>query len=155
MQFFDTNVFVYGVDPADPVKQSVAQRVLHSAISQGTMVLSTQVMQEFYDTVVRQRLLSPTDAAELLSHWANQRVVGATSRTVLDAIELRQQLQLSTWDALVVRAALDAGCEQLFTEDLQHGMRVGELEIVNPFLQPTAVHEAAARFAVKRARKVR
>jgi hypothetical protein len=43
------------------------------------------------------------------------------------------------WDALVVQAALDARCDVLLTEDLQHGRRFGDLEISNPFV--SSAHE--------------
>ena len=35
---------------------------------------------------------------------------------------------------LVYQAALVSGCTRLLTEDLQHGMRIGDLTIENPFL---------------------
>ena len=54
---------------------------------------------------------------------------------------------LSVWDGLIVQAALEAGCDALLTEDLQHGRRFGNLEIVNPFL--AAAHEPRRRYGVK------
>lgn len=40
---------------------------------------------------------------------------------------------LSWWDALIVAAARDAGCELLLSEDLQEGQRIAGVEVVNPF----------------------
>lgn len=41
---------------------------------------------------------------------------------------------LISYDALIVAAGIESGCETLFTEDLQHGRSFGALTIVNPFL---------------------
>lgn len=35
---------------------------------------------------------------------------------------------------MIAAAALQAGCETLWSEDLQHGMALRGLRIVNPFL---------------------
>jgi predicted nucleic acid-binding protein len=42
---------------------------------------------------------------------------------------------ISFYDALIVAAAVGAGCDTLYTEDMQHGRRIGGLAIVNPFLE--------------------
>jgi hypothetical protein len=62
---------------------------------------------------------------------------------VTRGIELHQAHSLSVWDGLIVQAALDAQCDVLLSEDLQHGRRFGSLEVVNPFLS-AAAHEAPA-----------
>ena len=53
---------------------------------------------------------------------------------ILGAIDLHRLQQFSIWDALIVRAAQQANCTVLYTEDLQHGQRIDGLEIVNPFI---------------------
>jgi len=45
----------------------------------------------------------------------------------------KRKTQLSFWDSLVVQAAIDSGCEALYTEDLNAGQRIGSVTIVNPF----------------------
>jgi predicted nucleic acid-binding protein len=53
---------------------------------------------------------------------------------LLLASTLRSSLDLSYWDSLIVVSALSAGCETLYTEDLQHGQVIQErLGIINPF----------------------
>ena len=41
---------------------------------------------------------------------------------------------ISWYDSLIVSAAIQARCEILFSEDLQHGRRFGSLAVQNPFL---------------------
>ena len=50
------------------------------------------------------------------------------------ALDLRARWQFSFYDALIVAAALTAGCTRLLTEDLQHGQQVEKLTILDPFL---------------------
>jgi predicted nucleic acid-binding protein len=40
---------------------------------------------------------------------------------------------LSFYDALIVQAAMVSGCQQILSEDMQHGARFGAVQIVNPF----------------------
>jgi predicted nucleic acid-binding protein len=40
------------------------------------------------------------------------------------------------YDSLIIAAAQEAGCNTLYSEDLQHGQIIGGLRIENPFLNP-------------------
>jgi hypothetical protein len=51
--FFDTNVLVYLFDADSRVKQSKARDALQGALERGPVVISTQVLQEFFVTVTR------------------------------------------------------------------------------------------------------
>jgi predicted nucleic acid-binding protein len=70
-------------------------------------------------------------------------LVRSRSRRVLDlsvatheaAIALARDHRLSFYDALIVAAAQEAGCDTLYTEDMQHGRALGGLTIVNPFIE--------------------
>jgi len=125
--FFDTNVIVYAHDPADPRKQSQARAAMHDAMVGRTLVISTQVMQEFYSVVLRRQWMSPAQASQVLRLLAGYTVVPADSASVLRALELQQRYRLSVWDALIVQSAIDARCSVLYSEDLQAGMRFDAL----------------------------
>jgi predicted nucleic acid-binding protein len=49
------------------------------------------------------------------------------------AVILARERELSVYDALIVAAAQDAGCQLLLTEDLQDGQKFGTLTVENPF----------------------
>ena len=141
--FFDTNVLVYSRDPDDAAKRARARNLIEKSIEEESFVVSTQVLVEFYATSVRRRLLGPAQALDLVRFWGGNDTVPHTPDLVTRGIELHRAHSLSIWDGLIVQAALDAQCEVLLSEDLQHGRRFGSLEVVNPFLPPTA-HEAPA-----------
>jgi len=52
----------------------------------------------------------------------------------VEALHLQAQSGLSWYDSLIVSSAIQARCDLLFTEDLQHGQRFGTLQVRNPFL---------------------
>jgi predicted nucleic acid-binding protein len=56
------------------------------------------------------------------------------------ALALGANHRLSTWDCLIVQAASEADCRDLYSEDLQAGRRFGTREVVNPFTNQA--HEA-------------
>lgn len=142
-RFFDTNILVYAQDGRDPAKRALAQSLVAEAIEDEELVVSTQVLAEFYATVLRRKILAPASALALVRLWSENDVVPQTPELLLHGLELQQAHSLSVWDALVIRAAIEARCDILLSEDLQAGRRFGELEIVNPFLGKSA-HEAAA-----------
>ncbi|HWS74303.1 MAG TPA: hypothetical protein VN324_04080, partial [Quisquiliibacterium sp.] len=93
-------------------------------------------------------------AAEMIATLAQERVVPSTGEFVVRAVALARRYELSLWDALVVRAAIEAECDVLFTEDLQDGMRFGELRVVNPFaLRAHEADASTARRAAGRGRR--
>lgn len=154
MRFFDTNVLVYTEDPASPAKQAVARTLVREAIAAGQFVISTQVIQEFYDVVTRKRLLSPAHATMLLQSWADNEVVCSSPDLLFRAFTLQQSRNMSMWDALVVQAALESGCATLYSEDLQAGARFGELVVANPFAaRAAAAHEPDAPYTAPARRK--
>jgi len=153
--FFDTNVIVYAHDPADPRKQRQARAAMHDAMLGRALVISTQVMLEFYSVALRRQWMSAAQAANVLRLLAGYTVVPAHAASLLRAFGLQQRYRLSVWDALIVQAAIDARCGVLYSEALQAGMRFdapgapeGTLQVVSPFdaEAPPAVHERAGRY---------
>jgi predicted nucleic acid-binding protein len=144
-RFFDTNVLVYSRDPDDVAKRTLARSLIEEAIEDESFVISTQVLVEFYATSVRRKLLGPAQALDLIRFWGGHDTVPHTPELVIRGLELHQAHSLSIWDGLIVQAALDARCDVLLSEDLQHGRRFGDLEVANPFLAPAGAHEPGAR----------
>jgi predicted nucleic acid-binding protein len=145
--FFDTNVIVYAHDRRDGLKQSRALALMETHIAAGSFVLSTQVMIEAYNALQRAALLKKDLALKIVESLADEHVVPADAALVLRGLQLGERHQLSHWDGLIVQAALDAGCEALFSEDMQAGMRFGDLEVINPFAD--AAHEPRAAYGTR------
>lgn len=134
--FFDTNVLVYMYDTDSPQKQDKAKALLEEHGVLGNAFLSTQVLQEFYVNVSKKfaRRLSHEDTLEATTSLSRLPLVQVDTPLILAAVSLGKQVQVHFWDALIIQAALRAGCQRLLTEDLQHGRIIGDLRIENPFL---------------------
>ncbi len=73
--------------------------------------------------------------AHLADVIACSDLVAVDGRVMLRASMLRESGSWSYWDSLIVAAALESGCPELWSEDLQHGQVVdGRLRIVNPLI---------------------
>ncbi|MBV9222014.1 MAG: PIN domain-containing protein, partial [Methylobacteriaceae bacterium] len=99
-------------------------------------IISAQVLNEFTN-VLRKRQKQDWSAIEaavsvIRSHFEEIRPL--TVDTHASALALARDDGLSFYDALIVASALEAGCDTLFTEDLQHRRVVEGLTIRNPFL---------------------
>jgi predicted nucleic acid-binding protein len=134
--FFDTNVLVYLFDRSAKAKQKRAQALLAELAP--AIVISTQVLQEFYVTATAKLTppLSPEDAESQVRNFSAFDVVAIDVALVRSAISLSREHKLSLWDALIVESARARGCTRLLTEDLQHGREFGRLRVENPF-RPT------------------
>jgi predicted nucleic acid-binding protein len=134
--FVDTNVLVYCFDTSESAKRKRALAILEGDIDVGDLVVSTQVLQEFYVTVTRKlkRPLPASEAATVVQDLAKLSVVQIDLAMVLSAIADCQTYQLSLWDTLILRSALTANCERVLTEDMQHGFQLDSVRVENPFL---------------------
>ena len=131
--FVDTNVLVYVFDDDSPRKQETARRILDEEADR--VVLSTQVLGEFYVTVTRKlaRPLTASRAIEAVDALRALPVRGLGPELVRAAAHRSASSRVSYWDALIIESALDADATVLLTEDLQHGQMFGRLRVLNPF----------------------
>lgn len=131
--FLDSNVIVYTDDPEATEKRIRALELVEAAQRTGLGVISTQVLQEYFNATTR-KLGTSSEAArhkvEMLSHLD---VVQLDPALILAAIDLHRLERISFWDALIVRAAASGGCVELLTEDLQAGRRIAGVLVVDPF----------------------
>ena len=128
--FFDTNVLVYTVT-SDPRKQQ-ADRILRAG-----GVASVQVLNEFANVAHNKLRHSWTEIEHALNQFrlSFEAIWPLTLGTHTAAIGLAREHSLSFYDALIVAAAIEAGCDILYSEDMQHGRAIGGLTIRNPFIE--------------------
>jgi predicted nucleic acid-binding protein len=135
--FLDTNIFVYSFDQSSVAKSQKSAQLIREALTTQKGVISYQVVQEFFNVALR-RFSQPMQAADAEQYLSTvfRPLLGVHSSQALyaEALHLHAQSRLSWYDALIVSSALQARCDLLFTEDLQHGQRFGTLQVRNPFL---------------------
>ncbi len=133
--FLDSNVLVYSVDesPGEKAKHDRAVEVL--SVRPESLVVSSQVLQEFYVVTTRklENPLSADRAARAVRGIAKLDVVGVDASLVLAAVDTSRTVQISLWDALIIEAASRAGCERVLSEDLNASQVISGVRIENPF----------------------
>ncbi len=135
--FLDTNVFVYCFDLTAPVKARRALQLVRTAVETRKGIVSYQVVQEFFHVALR-RFAQPmaiSDGEQYLSTVFRPLLAIHSSPALYgEALRLSARLRFSWYDSLIVAAAIEGQCSILYSEDLQSGQRIGDLEIKNPFL---------------------
>ena len=131
--FVDSNCWLYLLlQGQDPIKES---RLRERLTGRNDLVISTQVITEVAANLVKKGRM-PED--QLMLRLGGLRdAVGELQivgwKTHATASRIRTAGGFSYWDSLIVAAALEAGCTELWSEDLQAGRVIeGRLTIVNP-----------------------
>lgn len=132
--FVDTNILLYAASNAaeDQGKRQTARQVL----SIPGVSFSAQVLQEFYAAAVSKQRLQMThdEAVAVLESLAAFSVCPISRELVLAAIDSKQRFGISYWDAAIITAAKQMGCQTVWSEDLNHGQDYDGVRVVNPFL---------------------
>jgi predicted nucleic acid-binding protein len=135
--FLDTNIFVYSLDPVDPRKARIAEELVTRGVASRLGVISYQVVQEFMNVSLRQFQVTMT-VTELDLYFFKvllpMMTIPSSSGLFLEALRLKTTDQIAWYDSLIIAAALQGDCEVLYSEDMQHSRRFGDLVIQNPFL---------------------
>ena len=148
----DTNVLFYAEDVGAGAKHARATAVIEELGEANELVVSTQILQEFYATVTRKLRLAPERVYAQVERYAQFEVVIVRPELVLAAIDLHRLRSISFWDALVVKAASVAGCRRVLSEDMQHGQVLDGVRIENPFLA-TRAHEPKRTYGRRTGRR--
>jgi len=134
--FIDSNIFVYLFDQSNASKRHRAVDLVQQALESGTACISYQVIQETINVMTRKLGATAEDARQLLDRvliplWQ----VNPTQALYRRALDLQSSYKFSFYDSLIIAAAHEAGCKTLYSEDLQHGQRIDQLRINNPFIK--------------------
>lgn len=127
--FVDTNVVLYALVPGQE-RAATAERILSEH-----PLLSVQVLNEFVD-VLRRKIRWSWDQIEqglVLVHQLCGPPVALTHTTHQTALQIAQRYEFRIYDALIVAAALEAGCTTLYSEDMQDGQKIHSITLRNPF----------------------
>jgi predicted nucleic acid-binding protein len=134
--FIDTNILIYALDQADPVKQQKARALLKTLQEKESGVISTQVLQEFYVVSTTKLNLNVDLVKKIIFTLKNFKTITVDPKIIEESIDCSAQNKISFWDALVVTTAKTAGCHSIWSEDLGHGQQISGVRIINPFLEP-------------------
>ncbi|MCY3771297.1 MAG: PIN domain-containing protein [Gemmatimonadetes bacterium] len=132
--FLDTNVFVYMFDETDDSKRTSAENLVRQALEDRIGCISYQVVQETLNVLSSKLNAAPHQVRRVLDHvllplWR----VNPSESLYHRGLDLQSRYGYGFYDSLIVAAALESGCEILYTEDLQPCQQIDDLTIQNPF----------------------
>lgn len=109
---------------------------MDETISSDTACISMQVVQEFCNVMLNKAkiIMKPEDLSAIVNGILVAITRHSSSFGFFDrTIQLHQSNTISFYDAMILQAALDLGCDTLYSEDFQDGRSYGALTVVNPF----------------------
>ena len=127
--FIDTNIVIYSLG----AQSEKTERAAMLFVNQPT--ISTQVLSEAANVALKKLAMPITDVRKLLTTLESLcRVETITSTSLNRAVDIAEKYGFSWYDSLIVASAIQANCDTLYTEDLQHGQLIdNKLTIFNPF----------------------
>ena len=134
--FIDTNNFIYSFDDRQPSKKERATVLIQEALRTGMGIISTQVIQEFLN-VATQKFAIPLkieDGRAYLRLVMNPLCHIYPNLSLYEScLDIQAETKYSFYDSLILAAAVQGGCDILYSEDLHDGQEVRGVKIVNPY----------------------
>lgn len=126
--FLDTNILVYALLD-EGTKQQTALQLLQSGC-----VISIQVLNEFTQVARKKASLEWQEIADLSTAIQTLTEIITLDKNIHNVgLTIANKYGYSFYDSLIIAAALEAGCNLLFSEDMQHEQQIETLIIRNPF----------------------
>lgn len=134
--FFDTNLFLYQIENVDKRKSTIADQIIRKGNRTKNACISFQVIQECLNVLLGKALvpLNPLESDRYFDSVLNPLwKVMPNPDLYCQGIEIQAQYRSRFHDSLIIAASLSAGCRILYTEDMNHGQKIGKLAIHIPF----------------------
>lgn len=132
--FLDTNIIIYSYSQDEPEKRNCARACSQAYESW----ISTQVLNETVNTLKRKFSLDYHQIRAVVDELSQQtKLIVVSLDTIRKALGIAERYQYSYFDSLIIASALEAGCNRLYSEDMQDGQRIDNtLALINPFSNP-------------------
>ena len=137
----DSNILIYAFDKDEKVKNLVAKIILEKIFNGKMKVfLSTQNLSEFYYNVTKKikKPLEITEAKEIISDLislSNIKIIKINENSILNAINISSEHNLSYWDALIVSVMKENSIHRIITENEKDFKKIDWLKVINPFIK--------------------
>ena len=122
--------------PSDLPKIVQSQALVRAALrSTNQPHVAALTLLELYHVLSRRSGLSGSEIEARLARLRKNVAITLTDEAVIDqAFELANRHKLQIYDAFILAAAATAGCDTLYSEDMQNGFVWRGVEVVNPFI---------------------
>ena len=133
MKFIDSNVFIYAADSKNPVKRSIARKLITEAVASGGYEINVQVLNEFSSVAHRKLGLTIDEIKAYLEMFRALTILPVPADVTEKGLDVMQRYGLQFYDSLLLVAASESGCSEFISEDLNDGQIYCGMKAVNPF----------------------
>jgi len=132
--FIDSNLWLYAFIPTDKDKYDRTKTFLENCFKKDFVVISFQVINEVTFNLKKKKF-SEERIKNIINAFSNSCVISNFSyQILLRASEIREKHKVSFWDSLIIASSIISNCKILYSEDMQSGMDIEGMKILNPLL---------------------
>ena len=132
-KFFDTNVFLYAFLNQGDAKKAVAAKLIAQAVRDGDGWISTQVIREFLNVMLKKSVRTMEEIRNTFSVFGRFKVVEDTLPLAYRGLEIKEKYGTQYFDSIILASAEKGLCEVLYSEDFSDGQIYCGVKVVNPF----------------------
>ncbi len=127
--FIDSNIFLYAFSTKDIIKQKTAAQIITE-----NQIISVQVINEVSVNLIKKFHLNENEIEDfIISCYNRYKIIELNKFVFLKASSIRRKYNISYYDSLIVSAAIYSNANILYSEDMQHNLKIENLTIINPF----------------------
>ena len=153
MIFLDTNILVYVSTEQDTRKRSISELLIDESIRNGNGAISFQVLREFANVMFKKFGLAADEVRRTLSIFGDLPRVPESEALLDRGMEIKERYGISFYDALIVASAEAAGCDTVYSEDMEDGAVYGSVRVVDPFKHGLGKHPSVPERPRSRTRR--
>ncbi len=131
--FIDSNIFLYAFNDSDISKYKKAAKIIID--NYHNYIISLQVINEVSNNMLKKLFFTNNEIKEFIrDSYKRFEVKNITKKIFIDACDIRDNYNISYYDSLIISTAINANCDYLYSEDMQHQQNISnKLTIINPF----------------------
>jgi predicted nucleic acid-binding protein len=126
----DTNILIYNHDKNDAYRRLISEDFLRV-----NPVISSQVISEYLNYMMKEYKIEKKKLIRACALWLKKCTVQPVGSSTIElASRLIDRYDFQLFDGIIVASALEANCDILYSEDMQHGQVIeASLKIINPY----------------------
>ena len=129
----DSNILIYALDAGTPEKHAIASALVQRA-ARADAVLTVQALAEVLAVMARKFPAHLAAGRAQAERWATLFTLLPTRwEDLARAAAFAERHRLQLWDSLIWQVARGANAAVFLSEDLQDGLSIEGLTVVNPF----------------------
>ncbi len=132
-KFFDTNVFLYAFLDQGDAKKEVAAKLIAEAVRAGDGWISTQVIREFFNVMLKKSARPMAEIKKAYSIFGCFKIVEDTLMLTYRGLEIKEKYGTQYFDSIILASAEKGLCELLYSKDFNDGQVYCGVKVVNPF----------------------